>query len=80
MRVEPRRMAVLSLVSPCKTLSQKTNQKNGHCTKAVPVVIGYQCFQSGEARLAPTRDILLFHNPIRLRCTIFSSEAQEVET
>ena len=28
----------------------------------------------GEARLAPKRDILLFYNPIRLRCAIGSNQ------
>ena len=48
--------------------------KNGHNPKEVPVVIDYQCFHSGETRLAPTRDILLLYNAIYLHHTIFSSE------
>ncbi len=48
--------------------------KNGHDPKAVPVAIDYQCFHLGEARLAPKRDILLFYNPIRLRCAIGSNQ------
>jgi len=37
-------------------------------------------FIGGVPCLAPTRNLLLFHNAIRLRCTAFGSEAQKVKT
>ena len=61
--------------------------KNGHASKVMPVVFIGVALQSrcylkmrvahftGEARLAPTRDILLFHDTICFHHTIVGSQA-----